>query len=397
MNESYIFSNRMSGVQASAIREILKFTADPSVISFAAGNPAPEAFPTGLVGKITAEIMESHPIDALQYSISEGYPLLRDMLKEDLKKRHGIGREFDDLIITSGAQQAIELCCKVLCNPGDTVLVEKPSFVGSLNAFKTYEARLVGIELEEDGVNLEQFERALEENENIRFFYVIPNFQNPSGVTTSLEKRKAIYALCKKHGVLIVEDNPYGELRFSGADVPSIKSFDEDGIVCYCGTFSKVLSPGLRVGYLYAPKPVVQKVVVCKQASDVHTSIFSQMICASFLQQVDFAAHLKELQKIYRKKSALMLSEMRRNVNDRITYVEPQGGLFLWCRLPDGVDMMDFCKRAVGNKVAVVPGSAFMPYESDHTQCFRMNYSTPTDEQIVKGVEILGELTHDIL
>lgn len=397
MQNTYTFSDRMGGVQASAIREILKFTADPSVISFAAGNPAPEAFPVDVIRDITDEIMANNPIGALQYSISEGYPRLRQLVSADIKSRHNIGRDFDDLIITSGAQQAIELCCKVLCNPGDTVLVEKPSFVGSLNAFKTYEAKLVGIELEDDGVDLAQLEKALQENQNVRFFYIIPNFQNPSGVTTSLEKRKAVYELCKKYGVLILEDNPYGELRFSGNPVPAIKSFDEDGIVCYCGSFSKVLSPGLRVGYLCAPKPVVQKVVVCKQASDVHTSILSQMICADFMEKVDFAAHLEKLRDIYRKKSGLMLSEIRRNLNPKITYVEPQGGLFLWCRLPDGVDMMSFCTRAVENKVAVVPGSAFMPYETDKTQCFRMNYSTPTDDQIIRGVEILGELTHNIL
>lgn len=397
MAQEYAFASRMGGLQASVIREILKFTVDPTVISFAAGNPAPEAFPTERIEAITEDILKNNPVAALQYSISEGYPKLREILKADLKARHGIGRDFDDLIITSGAQQAIELCCKVLCNPGDTVLVEKPSFIGSLNSFKSYEANLAGIELEADGVNLEQLERALCENKNIRFFYIIPNFQNPSGVTTSLEKRRAVYELCKKHNVMIVEDNPYGELRFAGEDIPSIKSFDEDGIVLYCGSFSKVLSPGLRVGYLCAPSPVIQKVVVCKQVSDVHSNILAQMICAEYMNRYDFAEHLAHLREIYRKKSSLMLSELKKQMNPRITWNEPQGGLFIWGCLPEGTDMMAFCQKAVQSKVAVVPGTAFLPYETDQTTCFRMNFSTPSDEQIVRGVEILGELSHEIL
>jgi 2-aminoadipate transaminase len=390
------FASRMDGLQASAIREILKFTADPAVISFAAGNPAPEAFPSAAIEEITENILRANPIGALQYSISEGYPALRDTLKADLKARHNIGSEQDELIITSGAQQAIELCCKVLCNPGDTLLCETPSFVGSLNAFKSYEVNLVGIPLEDDGIDVARLEYALEHNERVKALYVIPNFQNPAGVTMSLEKRKRVYELCRDHGVMIIEDNPYGELRYAGTDLPAIKSMDEAGIVCYCGSFSKVLSPGLRVGYLCAPRDVVQKVIICKQVSDVHTNILAQMICDEFMTKYDFAAHLEGLRAIYRKKSSLMLEQMRKKLNPKVTWVEPEGGLFIWCKLPDGVDMQDFCKRAVMNKVAVVPGVAFLPTDSERTQCFRINYSTPTDEQIVKGMEILGELTHEM-
>lgn len=396
----YKLASRMNGIQASAIREILKFTADPEVISFAAGNPAPEAFPTEDVERITDRILRENPIAALQYSISEGYPLLRETLKADLKQRYGVGTENDELIITSGAQQAIELSCKVLCDPGDTVLAESPSFVGSLNAFKSYEVNLVGVEMEEDGISIEALKKALAENRNVKFLYTIPNFQNPAGVTMSLEKRKEVYRLCLAHGVMIVEDNPYGELRFLPTDtrpggeyVPPIKSLDTEGIVLYCGTFSKVLSPGMRVGYLCGPRAVVQKVVVVKQVSDVHTNILSQMICQEFMTGCDFEGHLQHLRAIYTHKSALMLDEMKRELNPAITWVEPKGGLFVWCRLPDGVDMQAFCVNAVKNKVAVVPGTAFLIHDTDQTQCFRMNFSTPTDEQLVKGVRILGELT----
>ena len=391
----YTFSDKIATLQPSAIREILKFTADPQVIPFAAGNPAPEAFPTGLVGEITSEIFTERPIAALQYSITEGYPQLRTMLKDMLKARYHVGRDSDELIIVSGAQQGVELATKVLCNEGDTIICEKPSFIGSLNSFKSYNTHLVGIELQDDGIDLTALEDALKANNNVRFIYLIPNFQNPSGKTMSLEKRKAAYALAKRYGTMILEDNPYGDLRFEGEDIPSIKSFDEDGIVLYLGSFSKVLSPGLRVGYVCAPGPIVQKMVVAKQASDVHTGILSQMICAEFLTRVDFNAHIARLQEIYRKKCALMLSGMDAGFGGKVDYTRPQGGLFLWCTLPKGSDMMGFCTEAVHRKVAVVPGSAFMTSEKDETTSFRMNFSTPTDEQIEKGVDILSQLIRE--
>lgn len=391
-----VFASRMGGLHASAIREILKFTADPSVISFAAGNPAPEAFPVEEIKRITAEILNEEPIAALQYSVTEGYSPLCALLKEDLKARHSIGTALDDIVITAGAQQAIELTCKTLCDPGDVVLCENPSFIGSLNSFKSYEGKLMGVPVEEDGISVGALEQALKANPGAKFLYTIPNFQNPSGATMSLAKRKAVYTLCLQYGVKILEDNPYGELRFAGEDVPAIKTLDTEGIVYYAGTFSKVLSPGLRVGYLLAPKEAIQKVVVCMQASTVHTSILSQMICYRFMKEVDYAAHLERLREIYRHKSGLMIDGLHAHLGDSITFHEPQGGLFIWCCLPDGVDMPAFCLNAVKNKVAVVPGTAFMPNDTDRTQCFRLNFSTPTDEQLIKGVEILGGLAKQI-
>lgn len=393
----YKYANRMGGLQASAIREILKYTVDPSVISFAAGNPAPEAFPTTVIGEITAKIMRDDPIGALQYNISEGYTPLRDSLKAQIKTRYGIGTDRDELIITSGAQEAIQLACKVLCDAGDTLVCENPSFIGSLNAFRSYEVNLVGVECEDDGISLEQLEEVFRNNKNVKLLYLIPNFQNPSGATMSLAKRKAVYALCVKYSVMILEDNPYGELRFSGEDIPNIKSFDTEGIVIYVGSFSKILSPGLRVGYLCAPAPVVSKLVVLKQVSDVHTSILAQRICHSFLDLVDFDKHIAGLREIYCRKSSLMISEMEKHISPKITYNKPEGGLFIWCCLPDGIDMPDFCKQAVLGKVAIVPGTAFLARDTDTTQCFRLNFSTPPDEKIVKGIEILGGITKAIL
>lgn len=391
------FAHRMQGLQPSAIREILKATADPSVIPLAAGNPAPEAFPSKAVAEITENILTKNPIAALQYSISEGYTPLRETLKKDLKVRHNIGTEEDELVITSGAQQGIEIACKVMCNPGDTIICENPSFVGSLNSFRSYDVNLVGVEIESDGISVSGLEAALKENPNTKLVYLIPNFQNPTGITMSFEKRKACYELCKKYGVMIIEDNPYGELRFSGNDIPSIKSIDTDGIVSYCGSFSKVLAPGLRVGYLCGPKAFIQKVVVCKQAADVHTAILNQMICDEFMTKYDFTEHLQGLRNIYRNKCNLALDCLTKHLNPKIQFTRPEGGLFIWCTLPDNVNMMEFCKRAVQNKVAVVPGNAFLPNDDGKSQSFRINFSTPTDEQIVKGIEILGELTHDII
>lgn len=394
---NYVFSEKVSHLQASAIREILKFTVDPEVISFAAGNPAPETFPVKEVKEIIDRIMAENPIAALQYSLTEGYTPLRDVLKKDLEAQGCFDPETDDLIITSGAQQANELSCKIMCDEGDTVITEAPSFIGSLNSFKSYNGHIVGVPLENDGVDLNALEDALKSNRNVKLIYLIPNFQNPTGLCTSFEKRKAVYGLAKKYGVMILEDNPYGMTRFAGEPIPSIKTLDKDGLVIYSGTFSKVLSPGIRVGYVCAPKPVIQKIVVCKQVSDVHTNILAQMICHEFMTKYNWSEHLKMLPAVYRKKCELMLSEMDKHFSKKITYTRPEGGLFIWATLPEDCDMPAFCKKAVSEyKIAVVPGNAFMISESDKTSSFRLNFSTPTDEQIVKGIRILGKLSHDM-
>lgn len=391
---NYAFSDKVSGLQASAIREILKFCAFPDIISFAAGNPAPEAFPTEVIGKLSAELLQNDPVLALQYNITEGYTPLRDTLKTLMTQKNCFDAAKDELIITSGAQQANELSCKVLCDEGDTLITEAPSFIGSLNAFRSYHVNLVGVEMEEDGICLNQLESALKNAKKAKLIYLIPNFQNPTGRTMSLEKRKAVYALAQQYNAIILEDNPYGDLRFAGEDLPSIKSLDTDGRVIYTGTFSKVLAPGLRVGYVSAPKEIVQKIIVCKQVSDVHTNIWAQVICDNFLKTVDFNAHITGLRGIYRHKCQLMLDGMEQHFSPQITWTKPEGGLFIWGTLPQGSDMMGFCSRAVQEyKIAVVPGTAFTINESDVTTSFRLNFSTPTDEQICRGIEILGGLT----
>lgn len=393
----YIFSDKVSTLKASAIREILKFTSDPDVISFAAGNPAPEAFPTEKISEISADLLKNDPILALQYSVTEGYAPLRDELKKNMQAKKCFNSGIDDLIITSGAQQANELACKVLLNEGDTLICEAPSFIGSLNAFRSYNVNLVGVELENDGINLEKLEQAVKSNKNVKILYLIPNFQNPTGLTMSWEKRKAVYEMAKKYNFVILEDNPYGDLRFEGEDIPSIKSLDTEGRVIYSGTFSKILSPGFRTGYVSAPKEIIQKIVVCKQVSDVHSNIWAQVVCHRFITQVDMNKHFENLRAVYKKKCSLMISKIEECFSDKISFTRPQGGLFIWCTLPENADMPAFCKKAVSEyKIAVVPGNAFTIRENDPTSSFRLNFSTPTDEQLIRGTEILGKMTKEI-
>lgn len=392
----YSFSDRVNSLKPSAIREIFKYAADPAVVSLSAGNPAPDAFPAKEIAEISADLLNRHPVDALQYGLTEGYAPLRDYLKKYMKDKYGIGSENDRLIITSGAQQVMDLAAKSLCNEGDVVICEAPSFIGSLNSFRSYNARLVGVPVESDGINTEILEEKLKTEKNVRFIYVIPNFQNPSGVTMSLEKRKKVYSLAKKYGVMILEDNPYGELRYFGENVPAIKSLDTDGIVMYAGSFSKVISPGMRVGWCVAPNPVIQKMVVCKQGQDVHTNMWSQIVIHEYVTKYDFEEHLNYLRELYRKKARFMMDLLDKHLAPYITYDKIDGGLFIMCKLPDNINMLDFCKEAVKRKVCVVPGNAFLTDETEECHTFRVNFSTPTDQQLEKGVKILGELIKEL-
>lgn len=387
----YQFSDRVLSLKPSAIREILKNSSDPSMIPLSAGNPAPDAFPFDAIGSLSAQLLRDTPTAALQYSVTEGYQPLRDHLLEYLKEKQGIGGDGDGIIITSGAQQVMDLLTKTMLNEGDTVLCEAPSFIGSLNTFRSYRAKLVGIPMEEDGIDIEKLEQALKTEKNIKYLYTIPNFQNPSGITMSLEKRRRVYELCRDRGVIVLEDNPYGDLRFKGEDLPSIKSLDKEGVVVYAGSFSKVVSPGMRVGYAVGPQEILQKMVVCKQGEDVHSNIWAQIICHRFMTECDYEGHLDNLKAIYRRKSGVLLEAMEKHLAPLITWNEFEGGLFAWCTLPGNIDMLEFVKKAMERKVCVVPGTAFLPDEGQPCQSFRINFSTPTDRQLTEGVRILGE------
>ncbi len=393
----YRISEKMQALKPSAIREIFKALTDPTIISLAAGNPSPESFPVEDLARISSEIFSDSSTAALQYSVTEGYPPLREDVKARLASRFGIGRDFDMTIITSGGQQGIELLCKTMCDEGDTVIVEEPSFIGALNAFRSNGAKLVGIPMEDDGIDIGKLEDAMKNNPRAKILYLIPTFQNPSGTCMSLEKRKKVYDLAKKYNIIILEDNPYGELRFAGEEIPTIKSFDEDGYVVYSGSYSKVLSAGMRIGFICGPEAIVQKMVVAKQVEDVHTNIFFQMLCHRYIAECDMDKHVADIRKLYKHKCDLMLSELDKKMPKCVRYTRPEGGLFLWCTLPDNISQPDFVKAAMAKKVAVVPGQTFNSDPNSPSQSFRLNYSTPSDEQIVEGIDRLAETVKSML
>ena len=393
----YRISEKMQALKPSAIREIFKALTDPTIISLAAGNPSPESFPVEDLARISSEIFSDSSTAALQYSVTEGYPPLREDVKARLASRFGIGRDFDMTIITSGGQQGIELLCKTMCDERDTVIVEEPSFIGALNAFRSNGAKLVGIPMEDDGIDIGKLEDAMKNNPRAKILYLIPTFQNPSGTCMSLEKRKIVYDLAKKYNIIILEDNPYGELRFAGEEIPTIKSFDEDGYVVYSGSYSKVLSAGMRIGFICGPEAIVQKMVVAKQVEDVHTNIFFQMLCHRYIAECDMDKHVADIRKLYKHKCDLMLSELDKKMPKCVRYTRPEGGLFLWCTLPDNISQPDFVKEAMAKKVAVVPGQTFNSDPNSPSQSFRLNYSTPSDEQIVEGIDRLAETVNSML
>ena len=393
----YKFSEKLSALKPSAIREIFKSLTDPTIISFAAGNPNPLSFPVEALAKISADIFASDAAYALQYGITEGYAPLRESIAARIFEKFGIGREFDQTIVTTGGQQGIELACKAFCNEGDAVICENPSFIGALNAFRSNGARTIGVPLRADGIDLAILEETLRTEKKAKLLYRIPTFQNPSGITSTAENRHAVYALAKKYGVVILEDNPYGELRFAGADVPTYKSFDTDGIVIYCSSFSKILSSGMRIGFVNAPAEIIAKMVVAKQVEDVHTNLFAQMLCHRYMAEYDMDAHVAMIRELYRNKANRMLTALDAEMPQSVTYTRPEGGLFLWCTLPDGRDAAPFVQKFLENKVAVVPGSAFMCVENAPSDSFRLNYSMPSDEDIDRGVAILGKVLRDTL
>ena len=394
---NYNFSDKIKELKPSAIREIFKSLSDPTIISFAAGNPAPESFPVEELSRISADIFENSSTAALQYSITEGYPPLREAIASRQREKFGIGTDDDAVMIVSGGQQGMELSCKVFCNEGDEVICENPSFIGSLNSFRSLGVTPIGVELDEDGMNLAALEAALASHPKAKLMYVIPTFQNPSGRTTSYEKRVAIYELARKYDVIIVEDNPYGELRFAGEDIPTLKSMDTDGRVIYCSSFSKILSAGMRVGFVIANNTVIQKLAVAKQGEDVHTNIFFQMLAYKYMTECDLDAHIERIRDIYRRKCQLMVDAIEKYMPTEVKYTKPEGGLFIWCTLPEHVDAPAFIKEAIVRKVAVVPGTAFNCDTQAPSQSFRLNYSMPSDEQIDEGVKILGELAREMI
>lgn len=386
----YSLSKKYAGLKPSAVREILKATSEPGMIAFAGGSPATEAFPCDEVKKISAEILEENPVSALVYGVSEGYEPLRKTVKKWLYERENIGTDDDSVIITAGGTQVMDITTRVLASEGDTVICEDPSFIGSLNCFRSHGCNLVGVPIDDDGMNIDALEEAINQNPNAKFIYTIPNFQNPGGTTLSLEKRKRMYRLALENNLVILEDDPYGNLRVEGEAVPSIKSMDTEGIVVYAGSFSKILAPGIRVAYAVVPSKIAPAFTIGKQVSDVHTGVLNQMIVSRWFDEYDVNAHIDEIKKIYKRKLNLMCSYLDEHCKGFISYVRPQGGLFIWAKLPDNVNMLDYVNKLLERNVAVVPGTAFTVDDTKPCNYIRLNFSTPDDESIVKGVEIMG-------
>lgn len=393
----YELSKKYAGLKPSAVREILKATSEPGMIAFAGGSPATEAFPCEEVKRISAEILEENPVSALVYGVSEGYEPLRKTVKKWLYEREGIGTDDDSVIITAGGTQVMDITTRVLASEGDTVICEDPSFIGSLNCFRSHGCNLVGVPIDDDGMNIDALEEAINQNPNAKFIYTIPNFQNPGGTTLSLEKRKRMYRLALENNLVILEDDPYGNLRVEGEAVPSIKSMDTEGIVVYAGSFSKILAPGIRVAYAVVPSKIAPAFTIGKQVSDVHTGVLNQMIVSRWFDEYDVNAHIDEIKKIYKRKLNLMCSCLDEHCKGFISYVRPQGGLFIWAKLPDNVNMLNYVNKLLERKVAVVPGTAFMVDDTKPCSYIRLNFSTPDDESIVKGVEIMGLVAEEFI
>ena len=385
------FAKRAEGMKPSAIREILKAMSDPTLISLAGGNPDPESFPVKEMAEISQDLFLNNAAKALQYGITEGYTPLREQMKERLEKKFNINKEAGELIITTGGQQGLDLTCRVLCNEGDIVVCENPSFLGALNSFRSFGAELLGVPVDDDGMNMEELENVLKNTKNVKMIYTIPTFQNPMGVTMSLEKRKKMLALAEKYDVIILEDNPYGELRFKGDDIPTIKSLDTKGQVVYCSSFSKIFSPGIRVGYLCGKPEIIAKAVVAKQVSDVHTNLFFQMLISEFIEKYDLDGHINKIRGIYREKAAAMQTAIKKYLPENVKCTDPDGGLFLWCTLPDGRDSVEFAAELMKKKVAVIPGNAFYVDTEKPCDGLRLNYSMPSFENIDKAIKAMGE------
>ena len=392
---SFIESDRMRGVSGSIIRELFKMTAAPDMISFAGGNPSPDTFPTEEIAAIVNDALLNRGTSMLQYGFTEGFPPLRETLRSYYGKKHGFPRETDDLITVSGGQQAADLVSKVLLNEGDQVLCEELSFVGVLNTFRAYGAKLVGVKMEPDGMNIEDLEAKIQASPRTKLIYIIPNFQNPTGFTTSLTKRKAIYALAQRYDLMILEDDPYGELRYEGDFLTPLKSLDTDGRVVFAGSFSKTMAPALRVGFVVAEKSLMKRLVVAKQTGDVHTATLTQEICYRYMAEHDFEGHLNDIRRIYAVKCKRMLDDMEQKFSPAVTFNRPQGGLFVTAFLPQGMDAWPFVQEGIARKVACVPGVAFVMDPSVPSNAFRMNFSMPSLTQIDEGTDILGKLTYE--
>lgn len=396
------YAQRMQWMGSSVIRELLKLTQQPDIISFAGGLPAPELFPVEAFGEASRKVLAEQGSTALQYSTTEGYEPLREYIVERMG-RYGIPANPQNVLITSGSQQALDLIGKILINPGDRILTEEPTYLGALQAWRAYQADFVTVPTDEDGLCCA---RELEEAlcSGPKFMYLLPNFQNPGGTTLTLERRRLIVEIADGYGIPIIEDDPYGQLRFEGEHIPPLLVLDAErlngqngasyfrqGNVIYLSTFSKTLAPGLRLGWIVAPEAVIKRCVTAKQGMDLHTSSFVQMVAYEVARGGFLDMHVKKIRAVYRERRNLMLAMLEEHFPPEARWTRPEGGLFLWVTLPEAIDTAELLDKAVAHKVAYVPGSAFSPHGRSHNT-FRLNFSNATPEMIELGIRRLGEV-----
>jgi 2-aminoadipate transaminase len=392
------FAQRTHGVTSSAIRELLKLTEKPDIISFAGGLPAPDVFPLAEVEAAARRVLHEQGGAALQYSTTEGYLPLRELLVRHMA-RYGIKVTPDHVLITSGAQQALDLVGKLLLNPGDRVLTEEPTFLGAIQAFTAYQAEFLPGPVDDEGLRVDRLEEALRSGP--KFLYILPNFQNPTGVTLSLPRRQRLVELASHYGVPILEDDPYGQLRYEGEHLPPLVQIDAEfhgcangerifrGGLLYLGTLSKTLAPGLRLGWVVAPEEVIRKLAQLKQGADLHTSTFTQMVAYEVARGGFLDQHVRVIRKVYRERRDAMLAAMEANFPSGVRWTRPQGGLFLWVTLPPGLDSAALLEAALLQKVAFVPGAPFFP-AGGGASTLRLNFSYCNPQKIEDGIARLG-------
>ncbi|WP_022662361.1 aminotransferase-like domain-containing protein [Paucidesulfovibrio longus] len=389
------FARRMSSVHRSFIREILKVTADPSIISFAGGLPNPECFPYEAISEAARRALADKPVNALQYSTTEGDPELRAWIAERYFTRMGLRLEPDDILITTGSQQCVDLVAKVFLDKGDAVVLERPAYLGAIQSFSVFEPTFRTIPLHTDGPDLAALESLLDQGP-AKLFYAVPNFQNPSGMSYSLEKRQAVAELCLRRDLLFVEDDPYGELRFKGEHLPSVYTFTK-GRSILMGSFSKIATPGFRIGWIVASGGVRDALIRVKQASDLHTPSLTQRIMIELLKHYDMDAHIAMIRERYGKQSRVMVDAIQRHFPEGVTISDPEGGMFLWVTLPEGYSSMKLIDKAVERKVAFVPGKPFYVEEGRGENTLRLNFSNASEEMIEEGVSRLGSALREFL
>lgn len=383
------FSKRVPADGTDAVGAILQAAADPKIISFAGGLPAPELFPVKEMKAAVDKVFEEHGQEAMQYGAAKGVTALREVIQQHVKEKEDVDSKLDNVLVTTGSEQALDLVGKAFVDPGDTVLVEQPTYLCALDVFRSYGANFASVEMDEDGMKMDALEEALKANPNTKLIYTVPNFQNPTGRTMTEERRKQLAELAEKYDVYVLEDNPYGEIRFAGQHVPAVKSFDKSGHVLYMSTFSKTLAPGFRLGWLVADKNVVNKLTVLKQSADLHTDNLAQFAVAQFFADNDVNAHVKEISALYGKRKDLMLEGIKKYFPEGVKYTDPEGGMFLWVEVPGVDDTVELFKECLEHDVAFVPGDPFFAGEVQ-PGAFRLNYSNMKEDQIEVGLKRLG-------